>query len=432
MTVELALADFAGHPLFDDLASVDLSDLAVVHDLAAGESLAIPTERIVLVTAGRVGVENADAFERLAGPGDLIGLLRPGHSLRVDALQDSQLLLLGPIDLDGALADSRKRRLLSNATSLAELEIRRIQAERLELEASLEDFFEPHSGEVARAPYVVDGARMLFVVARDVELSRLPPGLSPLPLSDGRFLLAFCHYPHFGPSAGFGPSYDESLVMVPCWDLMGGGPGFYCPEVWPESMMAVIVGGELFGFPKRYGRVTLGADHAHVDLGGTQAYLRWTGAKPLSVERYMAEMTGALLGEDDPEGRVAERLVGFAARFTAGPLVRSGTPLPLYVRRSAGRRDFGAVEWAVDELAWVPFDLRAHHQLVELEGLAFRGWGRLRFAEVERAFFAEVDLTMAEARPIRDLRSRPIARLRTAWFRMGARKERLWATLRRS
>ena len=196
--------------------------------------------------------------------------------------------------------------------------------------------------------------------------------------------------------------------------------------------MAVIVGSELFGFAKRYGRVTLRDDHAHVDIDGTQAYVHWTDEKEIPVHEYLGELVGAILGEDDPEGRLMERLTKLGARLTAGPMIRSGTALPLYVRRSVGRRDLGTVDWDVDELAWVPFDVLGYSRLAELGGLDLRGWGRFTFVKPERAFLAEVDMAMYAARPVRDLVDGPVAKMRSQWMRWGVRKERLWATFRRS
>jgi len=426
------LQGLGDHPLFAGLDAADLADLAVVEILETKTSYEVPAERVVLVTRGRVAVHNGERFERLAGPGELIGLLRPGHALRLSALEASALLVLGPIDLASGIADERVRGLMVNVTAMAETELHRLQAERRDLEASLEDFFDPWSGEVAEAPYIVRGAQLILVVARDTELSALPRALPAIPLSDDRFLLVFAQYPHFGPDSTFGAAFEECLVMVPAWDAGGGGPGLYCPEVYPESMMAVILGGELFGFPKRFGRVTVEADHAHVEVAGTQGYLRWAGEKPLAPHDFVAELVGSILGEDDLEGRAAERMTRFFARWLLKPVVKSRTPIPVYVRRRSGRRDFGAVEWEVDELARVPFDLLAHGGLVELESPEFRGWGRLQFAEVDRVFRAEVDLSMDQARPVRDLRPGPGAALRTQWHRFVARKERMWAILRRS
>lgn len=426
------LSGFAENPVFQDLDVAGLEDLAQIVVLEAGARQEVPTEHVVLVGGGRVAVTNSGRFERLAGPGDLVGLVRMEHSLGVEALQESALLILGPIGLGSTLDDERVRALLHNVTLLAEAEIRHIQSERLELEASLEDYFEPTTAEVIEAPYIARNAKVLTVVCRDPGFIQLPPGLPGLPLSDGRFVLTFCAFPGFGPEGGPGASYEECLVLIPCWDLGGGGPGFYCPEVWPESMMAVIVGSEIFGFPKRYGRVTLAEDHAHVDIGETQAYVHWSGEKELAASDYIGEFAGSLFGEDDPEGRIVEKLVKALCRLALKPVVDSATPLPLYVRRTAGGRDMGAIDWEIDELAWVPFDHLKHHRLVELEGVEMRGWGRFSFAKVERAFLGEIDLSMAAARPVRDLNPNPRARLRTQLMRWGVRKERLWAALRRS
>lgn len=199
----------------------------------------------------------------------------------------------------------------------------------LETRARLEELEAPvhyaGSAGILPGPFLFDRVTMLMAFCdadRDAVERLLPPGLRLLCrpgrargsvfLALARFPLA---YPEARPDQRF--SYDETTCFLPV--RCGRGFGLYVPYIYASAWEPILLGREIYGFPKRLGKTRIGDREAalHVD-GGLYYRLRWRGAESSGE----AQLVGALGSWIGFERRVT------AAAFRAGEMLSSALRLP--------------------------------------------------------------------------------------------------------
>ncbi len=74
----------------------------------------------------------------------------------------------------------------------------------------------------------------------------------------GMIQVVICHYPKAyadaTPDITF--SYQEAVIFVPCFHIKKG-PVVYCPFIYLNNVLAMAVGREIYGFPKKLTDVTI-------------------------------------------------------------------------------------------------------------------------------------------------------------------------------
>ena len=394
-----------------------------LEELAAGESMTLPARHLAFVFDGHLTAHLDGFYDRMLRPDDLVGI-EPDVETVLRALTPSKLALLAYDDL----TDGSQPALMALYLELAERRVRELVDTRDRIERDLDDFLDETTGSFAPAPYVATQARLVLLVLEDASLAaELPAPLRRVPGLEDRVMLVWSHYPAIGPQGGPQSEYEEVALFVPCLDIGGGGPGLFCPALFPESMMAIITGREAFQFPKRYASVSVGARDAHFDAGDLQALATWLGTTDLSDHGWATELSQAIFG-DGPETGLLTRLAQLASHFIR-PALRTRTPLPIYVRARRGEVNAGRTELISDELIWIPFDLEAAHHLRRLDGVELSGFGRLAFARLVGGWEAVVDVELRAGQATRDLRKTPQARLRNLKLRSMLRWKRLWSLL---
>lgn len=393
--------------------------------LRVGEELTLASGELAVVMTGHLSATVGGFFDRLLVPSDLVGV-EQGPVTTLTALTDAELLVM---DFGEVLAGTESVAALKAMLALAEAQVRDLTDRRAELERHLDDFLDADDGGFAAPPYVATHARLVMVVLQDRSLaSELPRPLRPIPGFEDRVLLVWTRYPDIGPPDGPNAAYEETSVFVPCIDPGAGGPGLYCPALFPESMMAIITGREGFKFPKRFASVTLDERLAHLDAGDMRALVTWDEAVPRSDAAWVEDLAAAMLG-DGPGTRIGSFLGAVWGRLGMRPAIKTHAPLPIYVRNRVGEENAGRATWVADELIWIPFDIEAAHSLSRLDGLSFNGFGRLAFARPIGGWEAVIDLRLKQGTAVHDLRRSPIARVRNAVLRARVRGRRLWSLL---
>lgn len=346
----------------------------------------------------------------LEGP-RLVGLVSAldaqPRTASLEVLRDAELLSLrGEVfrQLITERADLSKAVMAALSTELREA----WQAQEKDRE-SLDDFFESPSARLVPGPYAADVELRTFVM-RDAApklKALLPPGCRPLPGLEDTWLLILSHFRdvHSVSPIGRGRrfAYREVTPFLPCVgpDLQ---PGLFCPELYPDNYLAILLGRELYGFPKRMGRVHLGPTHVSLAVGH-QLVLRagWSAERPGD-----ASMVGAHLASlTTPLPEVAARALGTLFGAFTHPLSKRLWPrVPVLVRKQIPQASSVYDERAlhIDELVRVPFVVEDVSGFAVLENPEVRFFPQdfLVGGEVRAAFKQDLRFTFGAGEVLHD------------------------------
>ncbi|GMV38671.1 MAG: hypothetical protein AMXMBFR64_03870 [Myxococcales bacterium] len=252
-------------------------------------------------------------------------------------------------------------------------------------------WFRDRSARLQVGPYCADGAEMIAAVARTRGGGFgpfLPDGLLPVPGFDGVFLAVAARFgsiyqPNEPAVRPF--SYNETTLFVPA--LMPTlAPPFlrfvlYTPALYPDSVLATLLGREIYGFPKRPGRTTIGDGDARLQVDGVESMrLRYEDC-PLEDLWDAAGRLGALAraGLSLVLGRADGASVTDFANRWADLLPR--IPVAALKQIPGTSQAAGRVDYDVNDLALCPFKVRSVrtvtgvriHELRIGEALPFAG-----------------------------------------------------------
>jgi len=105
--------------------------------------------------------------------------------------------------------------------------------------------------------------------------------LLPAPLKPGSFPFAFAFVANY-PKTNFGVTYLESALFLQA--EFNGEIGYYCLSMPVTNEMALILGREIFGYPKKMGRI--GLNRSGQDVEG------WTERHGVRFFEVRAKLTG--------------------------------------------------------------------------------------------------------------------------------------------
>jgi hypothetical protein len=261
-------------------------------------------------------------------------------------------------------------------------------------------FAEPLPG-----PWHFDDVRAtVLLVEGDVERLRrcLPAGLRPLPGAGGHYLLIVAE---LGSVQGDGSArrafYREVTPLVPAWSLLHG-PGAFVPELYPDAWMAMVLGREIYGFPKRSARIGMDAAGAELLLEGRLALrLRWQLGEDAPIESLVQEIAERLIGHAG--------LAQLAGRFAAGRNARAqGFVLPLFVHKRIGAAHSAGATRELDELVRVPFSFDPARSVrrLELQGCDLGGGPGIIHGKARAAWQLATGFRFGEGRIVRRYRGR--------------------------
>ncbi len=365
------------HPLFAGLAPEFLRDFcarSTPRQFAAGERILDSDgtdDHVVFVCAGEVAVMHGSAVLRVLEAPETVGLLSAldgrARSASVKALGPVSARLASKRHLDELIAHSAEfdRRLISHLCA----ELRSQYEREAEWSRSLSDFFLSPGAVMVPGPYVADPFEMLIFVMEDDSgrLSELlPPGFKLVPGLGQRYLLTVNFFEALRSEhpAGAGKKfrYREVSPFILCRN--GLKIGAFCPELYPDNYLAISIGRELYGFPKRFGRVEKNRQGFDV-IVDEQLLFRasYTGRSELDAAGFAEGMTRALvpskLGSAFTSG-LAGRLFELANAEAARTLWPS---VPVFVRC---QRPHASGARALDQLSEIPFRVQSVEPIAEL------------------------------------------------------------------
>lgn len=389
----------------------DLMQSAQKHTVPAGETLFYeddPAPELFLHYSGKCvlsqhaePIGEARRYDLLDPAATLGGL---PHQVRATAVSDCKFLRWSVADLwqTPALVDMMRRYL---AQSSIEAQMRRDQ-----LAAPVH--YRGDSAQLYTGPFVFKNSTMIIALC-DADLdpvrNLLPDGLTlfrPKWRKRDSLFIALADFPHaypdHTPDARF--RYTETTFFVPV--RYKGRLGLYVPYIYPSTYEPILLGREIYGFPKRLGETRFQSDFSEVSLhvDGEQ-YLAFEGLKsePASeprLVRALSEWMGI-------PGRMTE------VAFRIGDTLLDTIGIPLYRRVSvynhkripAATSTQDAPDYAVNTLTQAVFSVMQWHEIAQIHDgkLIMRG-GPLRTANVElrEAYFTRLDMRLSTGRLLRD------------------------------
>jgi CRP-like cAMP-binding protein len=224
---------------------------------------------------------------------------------------------------------------------------------------------------ISPGPFIFENASIIFAFCEadsDPILATLPDGLSLLRLpgrSRAPVFITFADFPNSYPeqdeSARFG--YTETSVFIPV--RCGSVPGVHIPYLYPSAWEAILIGREVYGFPKQLGHTIISTQDASLSVDGAlNLNLSWDGTNQSSE----AELVGALMGWLGIERHLA------AAAFQLGDLARSAAGLPPHRRvdvfchkRNPSVDSTASIpRYDVDQLTHAVFGVLRWHQVMRV------------------------------------------------------------------
>ena len=399
-------------PIFNALPADHCASLrarAQSQVLAAGDVLCYQGDTprdLCLLTAGECALErHGNPGGTLAAPAWLdpvavLGGLPHGHTIR--ATSDGECLCW-PLDILWALDEFARAARRFLATTL-----QRTQDRLAALEAPIH--YTAPGAQVQPGPFMFEHTTLLLAFCDadfDAVRAQLPAGLSLL-RRPGRqrdsLILALADfpnaYPEHAPEARF--SYTETTCFVPV--RYGRRVGLFVPYIYPSAWEPILLGREIYGFPKRLGQTTISPRHAALAVDGQAHFsLGWKGMQAADEPR----LVRALMDWLGLEGRSA------ALAFRAGEVLRQVMQLPPYrsiavynhKRIPAPASTHDTPTYAVDQLTHAIFGVLRWYQIAALETPRLRvAGGPLAEANLHlrEAYRTQLDMRLSTGRVVED------------------------------
>ncbi|MBN1311926.1 MAG: acetoacetate decarboxylase family protein [Anaerolineae bacterium] len=264
--------------------------------------------------------------------------------------------------------------------------------------------------EAQPGPYLFPNAGVTFAfcrAAREPVEEALPEGLSLLNLPGGErapVLLGLAEFPaahpESDPAASF--SYTETTVFVPV--RFAATPGIFIPYIYPSSWEPILVGREVYGFPKQLGNTVFGSGGISLHVDGVPHFrLSWEGQE-VSGE---TKLVGALMSWLGIGRHVA------SAAFQVGDAIRQAARLPGYRRIDvfnhkripAADASPGNLRYDVDQLTQAVFGVLRWFSIARLTGVELTTfYGPLHDANLilHEAYRTRLDMRLSTGRTVRD------------------------------
>lgn len=308
-----------------------------------GEALSLPLDTAWRLVKGEVLVSCAGRPVEL---GRAPHILDAAGSVRGE--RSASFFALGPVTVQGEPLDTlpteRLARLLADES--AQL-WRRIDADARRDDDSFLSWAAPVPGPW----YFRRAEAQMYVVQGDEARIRacLPRGVRPLPGTHGRYVLGVTRFEGVGSLDVRDPSqfsYHEVTPFLPVWSGWRG-PAAFVPELYPDAWMAVLLGREIHGFPKRTARIGFHEDGAELIVDRRLALrVRFEPGEDVQPNEALSGLAQCLL-QKPVAGRATRRLLDLLSddidrRFSVLVHKRIGSP------QTAGQT------LALDELVRVP------------------------------------------------------------------------------
>ena len=287
---------------------------------------------------------------------------------------------------------------------------------------SFDDIFESPNAQLLPGPYEFQPfPALFFVLESNAEklADLLPPGLSLVPGMRDRLLIV-CSFVERCTSRAPGSSgrwfsYQETTPFIPCV-ADNGRPGLYTPELYPDAYLPIILGREIYGFPKRFGRTVKRKNGVDLWLGDRSVMrARWNARRAVGSTAFGSHIMSAL----SPLGSLSAvfgPLAGVAFSAMNNATVAAAAPSPVvFVRRQLlSERSRSERILRIDELVEVPIQLDqfSEFELLDVPSVTFPDPSFFLSGTCIAAGAARMGFNLGSGRVRRDYMPRPGERAR--------------------
>lgn len=367
-----------------------------------------PVQQVYLLVEGRCsltqgGVERRDVLApALLDPLAVLGGLP--HGMKVTAAEDCSLLCWS-VDQWWAL-----EAIATAARRYLAAQLKQAQTRLAELTTPIH--YRSHTAELLAGPFRFENVTMLFAFCEtDHErlASLLPPDLNVFQRPARRtapLLIALAKFPsaYFedAPDARF--AYTETTFFAPV--RYKTAVGLYVPFIYPSTYEPILLGREIYGFPKQLGETTFEQMAVSLTVNGENVLrLAWEDAAASSETRLVRALSDWL----GIEGHLT------AAAFGAGEVLRKVTRLPAtrrvdvynHKRLPAAESTLEQPLYAVNQLTRATFGVLRWHQIAKLDHPTLtRGVSPLSDAlsdiTLREAYRTQLDMRLSVGRVIKN------------------------------
>ncbi|MCA9538196.1 MAG: acetoacetate decarboxylase family protein [Myxococcales bacterium] len=354
-----------------EVAAVDLLRTGLrLHEVPAGRRITeqeIDAAYVFFLLDGEVAVTRDQKLITLVHGPEVVGLVAvldgQPRTASLEAFSSVRIVSMPQAVLDRLLDESP--RFSRNLIRYLARQLRGQYEQSDRIQRHFEDFFQSPKAELVPGPYVADPFDMYLFVMQDdpAQLAALlPGGVRPMPGTDGRYLLTFnffnSTYSRNAKGEGHAFTYNETAAFLPCL-APKLRPGMFIPELYPDNFLAITLGRELYGFPKRFAHTTLQPDRNIIDLVlARQMTLRatWSEAQPMATEQFVVETLRMFWPSWVPEyaRRLGATLLGAFDRHLSE---EHWPAMPVFVHKQIPDSAEASAGKAIDELVEIPFQV---------------------------------------------------------------------------
>ncbi len=391
---EAAVATLLALPLFRGLepeARTRLLAAARFERFEPGETITemgSEAEALYLLVQGEIAVTRAQRLVTLTAAPSIVGLVSivdgESRSATLSAFSPMEVFSLDRADFDALLAASPV--MTRNLVVHLARDIRGLYERQDTLMRHFDDFFESPNARLVAGPYYGElFDQYVFVMEdRPEGLQRLmPPGCSLIPGLGGRWLLTFNFFPGLTTRnpAGRGKkfAYAETTPFIPCMVSTGhlGLPttaGLFCPELYPDNYLAIALGRELYGFPKRFATTTRTADHVDMVMGGRMVLrASWREQRSITPEQFATDCARLVLGSKGLASLLAPLQGAFFSVLNRDAVRTRWPAMPVFVHKQIPDViSEDEVVHEIDELDEIPFKIMGLSDFRVLGGAGVR------------------------------------------------------------
>lgn len=332
---------------------------------------------LILLVKGEVEVRRADRLLTIVEAPNLVGLIAlldddGSRTATVRALDDVDVLTLSRAELHGAMDASPVLR--RDMVRYLAATVRSLYDREFDMLLSFDDIFQSPNAQLLPGPYEFEPYPALFFVLQSnpERLAKLlPPGLSLVPGMRDRLLIV-CSFVERCTSRAQGSSgrwfsYQETTPFIPCV-ADGGRAGLYTPELYPDAYLPIILGREVYGFPKRFGRTVKRKNGVDLWLGDRAVMqARWSNRRDVGSTAFGNHIISAL-APTGPFASLFGPLAGMAFSAMNGPLAAAAPSPVVFVRRQLlSERSREKRILRIDELVEVSLTLDAFSEFAVLD-----------------------------------------------------------------
>jgi CRP-like cAMP-binding protein len=278
-------------------------------------------------------------------------------------------------------------------------QLQQAQAERERIAQPVH--YDTHSAQVLPGPFAFHNSVIRFVFCTaELPHLRLPTGVQRIGQSLLIGIADFrdAQYVH-RPQARF--HYTETTVFVPV--RVGAKLGLYVPYIYPSTYEPILLGREIYGFPKRLGRTDITPTTSSLHVAGAEYLTLTHDQRTPANEASIVGAFGRLFG--------VPNLVT-ATAFRAGDTLLAAIGVPFYRRVNvfnhkripAVTSQHGAPQYAVDRLTQAIFSVERWHSIDHLPtarldlGHALHDWE----VTLREAYDTTLAMRLSTGRVVRD------------------------------